>query len=180
LQLRGSLRVGTGTRVLDGAILNGNVALGSYSRIGKGFSAHGNVTVGNYCAIAQDCFLISHNHRFDIPALQIDFQRQLFPGLELQSDGYVNIGDNVWLGKSVMILPNVSIGDGAIIGAGAVVTKDVAAYTVVGGNPARFIRDRFPKDITKKIEASNWTKKDISDLSDWYSFFAGEDFDNFS
>lgn len=118
-----------------------------------GFSAHGNVTVGNYCAIAKDCLLISHNHRFDIPALRIDFQRQLFPGLELQSDDYVNIGDNVWLGKSVVILPNVSIGDSAIIGADAVVTKDVAAYTVVGGNPARFIRDRFPKDITKKIEA---------------------------
>ena len=53
----------------------------------------------------------------------------------------MNIGDNVWIGDKVTILPGVHIGDGAVIGANAVVVKDVRPYTVVGGNPAKIIKE---------------------------------------
>ena len=52
----------------------------------------------------------------------------------------VTLGDNVWLASNVVILPGVTVGEGAVIGAGSVVTKDVEPYTVVAGNPARFLR----------------------------------------
>ena len=57
------------------------------------------------------------------------------------SKGEVNIGDNVWIGDKVTILPGVHIGDWAVIGANAVVVKDVRPYTVVGGNPAKIIKE---------------------------------------
>lgn len=59
---------------------------------------------------------------------------------QLHSKGPVVIGNNVWIGEKVTILPNVTIGDGAIIAANSVITKDVPAYSVVGGNPAKIIK----------------------------------------
>lgn len=54
----------------------------------------------------------------------------------------IRVGDNVWIGGGAVILPGVTIGDGSVIGAGAVVTKDVRPYTIVGGSPAKYIKDR--------------------------------------
>ena len=60
---------------------------------------------------------------------------------------HVTIGNDVWIGHGAIVLPGRSIGDGAVIAAGAIVTKDVAPYAIVGGNPARPIRPRFPAEI---------------------------------
>lgn len=59
-----------------------------------------------------------------------------------KNHGKIEIGDNVWIGLNVTILKNVTIGNGAIVASGSIVTKDVAAATLVGGNPARTIRER--------------------------------------
>jgi maltose O-acetyltransferase len=64
--------------------------------------------------------------------------------------GDVLIGNRVWIGYRVIILPGVTIGEGAVVGAGAVVTKDVEAYTIVAGNPARKIGERF-KELTYRL-----------------------------
>ena len=61
----------------------------------------------------------------------------------------VYIGDDVWIGDRVIILPGVHVGDGCVIAAGSVVTKDVPRYTVVGGVPAKVIRERFSEDELK-------------------------------
>lgn len=66
------------------------------------------------------------------------------------------IGNDVWFGHGCTIMPGVTIGDGAIIGARAVVTKDVPPYTIVGGNPAKPIRQRFPDDTIKKLLEIKW------------------------
>jgi hypothetical protein len=68
----------------------------------------------------------------------------------------VVIGHDVWIGHGGIVLPGRAIGDGAVVAAGAVVTKDVAAYTVVAGNPARPIRDRFPAAIAARLQALAW------------------------
>jgi phosphonate metabolism protein (transferase hexapeptide repeat family) len=68
----------------------------------------------------------------------------------------VVIGNDVWVGHGAIILPGRTIGDGAVVAAGAVVTKDVAAYAIVAGNPARMIRPRFPSDIATRIQALAW------------------------
>ncbi len=70
--------------------------------------------------------------------------------------GDIVIGNDVWIGFESVVLSGVSIGDGAIIGARAVVTKDVPPYTIVGGVPARPIRRRFPDDVIAKLQALQW------------------------
>jgi acetyltransferase-like isoleucine patch superfamily enzyme len=75
------------------------------------------------------------------------------------------IGNDVWIGKNVTILPSVSkIENGAAIGAGSVVTKNVPAFAIVAGNPAKIIRYRFDEDIIKEITDSAWWNRDVEDL----------------
>ncbi|MDF1635743.1 DapH/DapD/GlmU-related protein [Mycoplana sp. MJR14] len=68
----------------------------------------------------------------------------------------VVIGHDVWIGHGATILPGVTVGNGAIIGSGAVVTRDVAPYTIVGGVPAKLIRERFGRDIAERFERLAW------------------------
>ena len=68
----------------------------------------------------------------------------------------VSIGHDTWLGMAQPVLPGVTVGDGAAIGAGAVVSKDVAPYTIVGGVPAKPIRERFPRAIAERFQALAW------------------------
>lgn len=75
---------------------------------------------------------------------------------ELSNRGLVTIGNDVWIGGNVVILRGVKIGDGAIIAAGAVVTKDVDPYTIVGGVPAKVIRTRFDKNTIKELMNLKW------------------------
>ena len=75
------------------------------------------------------------------------------------------IGNDVWIGARAMIMGGVTIGDGAIIAAGAVVTKNVDAYTIVGGVPARPIRKRFDEDLIKQLQELRWWEYDLSHVS---------------
>ncbi|NJN65581.1 MAG: Vat family streptogramin A O-acetyltransferase [Chloroflexaceae bacterium] len=79
--------------------------------------------------------------------------------------GDTMVGNDVWLGYEAVILPGVTIGDGAIIGAKAVVTRDVAPYTVVGGNPAQVIRQRFPDHVVRALLEIAWWDWDVAKIS---------------
>lgn len=68
----------------------------------------------------------------------------------------ITIGNDVWIGQDAMIMGGVHVGDGAIVGAGSVVTKDVAAYSIVGGNPARLIRMRYSPDHIERLLVVQW------------------------
>ena len=84
---------------------------------------------------------------------------------ELISRNSLTIGNDVWLGHNAIILSSVrSIGDGAVIGAGAVVTKDVPDFAVVVGNPGKVIKYRFSEQTSRKLKQERWWDKDIEDL----------------
>ncbi|WP_421075566.1 MULTISPECIES: CatB-related O-acetyltransferase [unclassified Microbacterium] len=76
--------------------------------------------------------------------------------LAIEQRGDTVVGNDVWIGREATILPGVTIGDGAVIGAHSVVTKDVAPYEVVGGNPARRIRMRFDEEDVRRLLAVRW------------------------
>jgi acetyltransferase-like isoleucine patch superfamily enzyme len=68
----------------------------------------------------------------------------------------VVIGHDVWIGHSAIVLPGVEVGNGAVIGAGAIVTRSVPPYAIVAGNPARVLRYRFDEDTVRRLEATRW------------------------
>lgn len=112
-----------------------NVHLGDRSGIGVNCRLHGPVSIGRDVMMGPDVVVIAtaHGHS-DISVPMMD-QPSVAPRL-------VTIGDDVWIGTRAVILPGVRVGRGSIVGAGAVVTKHVPDYAVVGGNPARVIRYR--------------------------------------
>lgn len=83
-------------------------------------------------------------------------ERTLETFLSIEPAGDTRIGNDVWLGREAVVMPGVSIGDGAVVGARAVVTKDVEPYAVVAGNPARHIRSRFTGDEMAMLLTARW------------------------
>jgi acetyltransferase-like isoleucine patch superfamily enzyme len=118
------------------------------------------VEIGAFCSIAPDVlFLCQGNHPID-RASTFPLQHQVFrtrkPLEYLQTKGPIIVGNDVWIGRRSMILSGVTIGHGAVIAAGSVVTKDVPAYCVAGGNPARIIKKRFDDDIISALLEIQW------------------------
>jgi hypothetical protein len=90
-----------------------------------------------------------------LPCIDADAERDHAFFAERRSDK-VTIGNDVWIGHGVLVLPGVKVDDGAVLAGGAVVTRDVAPYSIVGGVPARPIRDRFPADIAARLVRIAW------------------------
>jgi acetyltransferase-like isoleucine patch superfamily enzyme len=121
------------------------------------------LTIGRYGSIADDVnILLGGNHRTDfVTTYPFGAIPALWPEAAGRSDfavsrGDVVIGHDVWLGSGCMILSGVTIGHGAVVAARAVVTRDVAPYTIVGGNPAQMIRARFESAIVERLLATRW------------------------
>ncbi len=94
-----------------------------------------------------------------------------FENSQLRKNGAVTIGNDVWIGASTIILPGVKIGDGAILAAGSVVTKDVYAYAIVGGVPAKLIKYRFDKDIIDRFMKIKWWDWSIEEIENNIELF---------
>ena len=84
---------------------------------------------------------------------------------DLPLKGDTIVGNDVWIGQNAVILPGVHIGDGAIIGANSVVGSDVAPYTIVVGNPAKFLRKRFDDELIDLLLAFRWWDKPINEIN---------------
>lgn len=128
-----------------------------------------NVAFGNYCSVASCVRIFRANHpvnRFTThPILYNPVMR--YVKRDMLKRPSLSIGHDVWIGANAIILPSVSlIGNGAIIGAGSVVTKNVGAYEIVVGNPARIIRKRFNERQIIELEKSQWWNLEKEELVD--------------
>lgn len=127
-------KAGADIRVKSNADVSMFISIGDRSELGSGCLIYGGVQIGSDVLMGPDIKIITRNHLFKDPTVRINDQGTIFRA--------VTIGNDVWIGANVVILPGVNIGNGAVIAAGAVVTKDVAPFTVVGGIPAREISKR--------------------------------------
>lgn len=130
-----------------------------------------NLIIGNYCSIAANVtFLLGHDHRVDyLSTFPYKAEVLHVQKSEAISKGDIIIDDDVWIGYRAIIMSGVHIGQGAVIAAGAVVTKDVPPYAIVGGIPAKIIKYRFEAKIINKllkIDYGKLTKEMVRDHID--------------
>jgi acetyltransferase-like isoleucine patch superfamily enzyme len=125
-------------------------------------------TIGRYSSIAHGVRILNHNHPIGLKGTSGLFFN---PALGLCDDWLtpfnpLTIGNDVWIGANAVVLPEVnSIGDGAVIGAGAVVSRDVPPYAVVLGNPGRVVKHRFPPETVARLLQEKWWEQDLPELA---------------
>ncbi|MEM7187503.1 MAG: CatB-related O-acetyltransferase [Bacteroidota bacterium] len=149
-------KISNGTSIGDGTRINGKIVI-------KG---RGECRIGKYGAFGDDIRMITSNHRVDDVVLQFGLQKRIGLGAHIDERINITIGHNVWIGDRVIILPGVTIGNGAIIAAGATVTKDVPAYGIVGGVPAKFIKYRFSEEEIARQEQLQWWDWPLSKMKE--------------
>jgi len=138
--------------------------VGDYSYLGSGCMV-GDAKIGKFCAIAAQVRIGAPNHPMERPSQhRFTYCPEYYDASATRDRAFFRqrraaravIGNDVWIGHAVIVLPGVTVGDGAVLAAGAVVTRDVAPYTVVGGVPARQIRERFDRAIAAQLSRIAW------------------------
>lgn len=178
----GSVECEGNNKIYAGASFRGKLGFGSY--VGQRSSL--NAVIGRYCSIACDVKTISGSHptRDFVSTHPAFFSVMKQAGFSYVSQNsyeenqfvdddrhLVEIGNDVWIGSDVILLPGIHIGDGAIIAAGAVVCRDVSPYSIVGGVPAKEIRKRFTEDQISRLLEIKWWNRDESWLKQHVKLF---------
>ena len=185
---------------IKNVITRPNIQVGEYTYYddaatgGEDFEAHvthhyefigDRLIIGKFCAIGKGVEFVMNgaNHRM---ASVTTYPFNIFahgwekctPTLdELPFKGDTVVGNDVWIGQNVTILPGTHIGDGAIIAARSVVAKDVPAYTVAGGNPVRVLKQRFPEDLVQLLLAWRWWDLPPAELAEAVPLLCDPDLD---
>ena len=111
---------------------------------------------------------MNRNHPMEFKSMHALFFNPRLKFVEKDSIEYIplKVGNDVWIGHNAIIMPHVTeIGDGAVVGAGAVVNKNIPPYAVVVGNPSRIVRFRFTKKKVQELLDSKWWEKTIEEIS---------------
>ena len=130
--------------------------------------------IGNYVSIANNVvFILGGNHQVNTISTYPFYSKLISLKTEVDSltKGSIIVEDEVWIGYGAIILSGVRLGKGSIIAAGAVVTKDVPSYAVVGGNPARIIKYRFNEEILEAMIDFNISDLNVSEIIDNIKLF---------
>lgn len=172
-----------GNNVLGKGVHLNSCTIGKYTYI-----VNGSITktkIGRYCSIGQNVIiggLGAHPTEW-ISTHPIFFSTKKQAGKTFVDKDYfveqkaVRVGNDVWIGANALVLDGVSINDGAIVAAGAVVTKDVPSYAIVGGVPAKIIRYRFSKEIREKLIEIQWWNMEEKEIIKFKNLFLRDNFD---
>lgn len=159
VKLVGSVFIGRGTFINSPANIYGSLAAP--------------IKIGAFCSIAEFVFIISGDHNLESPSTYQNSSGH-YSKVFAKNAGIskpINIGNDVWIGAHAIILSGVTVGNGAVIAAGAVVTKDVEPYAIVAGVPARTIKYRFDSGTIQNLEQLqwwNWTDEKIFNEEDFF------------
>lgn len=152
-----------------------DVNIGDHSYCNFGTIIFNGTRIGKYCSIGYRVQIGLPEHPLDelstSPALYRNGELMKIHPIEWPKNDFhtpVIIGNDVWIGSNALIMQGTNIGDGAVIAAGAVVTKDVESYAIVGGVPAKLIRYRFDKETRQQLKESAWWDKDVRWIAEHY------------
>ena len=185
--INGIIKVNPGARIIKSRLLgptylNRNTQLGPDATVGKYFGMNENcfiarATVCAFCSIGARTAINPFNHptnwlsihEFQYHPNSFDWVQEYkdFERLERTPDMFehVTIGNDIWMGHNVNIMPGVSVGDGAIVAAGTVVTKNVPPYSVVAGVPASVKHYRFSESVIERLLRVKWWELELQELS---------------
>lgn len=180
LQITGS-RFGRHCRIAA-PVYFGDSFLDDYSYL-EPYCRVSSTSIGKFCSIAPYCVIgpLSHplEHASTHPAFYLRAERYSYTFVDQSNDPYqetrTTIGNDVWIGSGAFIRRGVRVGDGSVIGAGAVVTKDVPPYSIVGGVPAKVIRMRFSDNTIQALMDLKWWDKDEKWLQEHGPLFGDVD-----
>lgn len=139
--------------------------LGRYSSIGRGAVIR-NASIGGFCSISWNATVGAAPHNYSLMSTHAFHYIKSF-GFTDQDKRIVlptTVGSDVWIGANAVVMPGLNIGDGAVIGAGAVVTKDIPPYAVVVGVPAEVIKYRFEEAVVDRLLEVKWWDWDIEKI----------------
>lgn len=162
-------------RVCSGTQVNMS-EMGRYSYLGTNCSVS-HTKIGSFCSIATEAMIGGAAHPIDFVSSSTVFCKgknimgKNFAEKEFEPYKETIIGNDVWLGSRVTVLAGRKIGNGAIIGAGSVVTKDVGDYEIWAGNPAKLIRKRFSDEIINGLQELKWWEWSDEKISSMAEFF---------
>ncbi len=142
--------------------------------------------IGKFCSISEDVkIFLGGNHRTDwvstYPFNSVRYFKNEGKNItgHPKTKGDVIIGNDVWIGWGAVIMSGVKIGNGAVIGAYSMVTKDVLPYEIVAGNPAKHIKFRFNEEIILMLTKSNWWNLPETKIKELIPFLCADDMDGF-
>jgi acetyltransferase-like isoleucine patch superfamily enzyme len=176
--LHGPVQVEDHARIY-GAELSGQIRVGRRSSLwGPGIYVHAKgdpVEIGAFCSIAR--YVGVHGYFHDSRRLSTHYVGRNVLGRPLEeevvSKGPIRIGHDVWLGVGVQVLSGVTIGDGAVLGAGSVVSRDIPPYAIAVGAPAQVVRYRFDEATIERIRASRWWEWSDEEIRERAELFSG-------
>jgi phosphonate metabolism protein (transferase hexapeptide repeat family) len=156
------------TAQISGGRLGRYTEVGARTRLRETIVEDGqanHTTIGKFCSIASHVRINPGNHPMERASQShITYRASAYWPGEADEVAFfarrralpVSIGHDVWIGHGAVILPGRRIGTGAVVGAGTILTRDVAPYTIVVGNPGRVVRRRFPEAIAERLQALAW------------------------
>lgn len=163
---------------LDSQVLVIESSLGSFSYV-CGKTLITKTSLGKFCSIGPNCMFGwgIHPSRNFVSTHPIFYSTKKQAGITFADQDYIEerklitVGNDVWIGANVIVLDGVTIGNGAIVATGAVVTKDVPAYAIYGGVPAKLIRYRFEQEVIERLMDFEWWDKEQEWLKNNFRLF---------